>query len=56
MAALSVAAAAGAADLAQARQLIGEYFATSAADPDFSRCLAAQGAAAEQSPDRACAP
>jgi ribosomal protein S18 acetylase RimI-like enzyme len=49
VAALSVviAAAAGATDLAQARQLIGEYFATSAADPDFSRCLAAQGAAAE---------
>ncbi|HET6163136.1 MAG TPA: GNAT family N-acetyltransferase [Planctomycetota bacterium] len=49
MAALNVAiaAAAGAADLAQARRLIGEYFATSAADPDFSRCLAAQGAAAE---------
>ena len=49
MAALSVAiaAAAGAADLAAARALIGEYFATSAADPDFSRCLAAQGAEAE---------
>ena len=49
MAALNVAitAAAGAADLAAARELIGEYFATSAADPDFTRCLAAQGAAAE---------
>jgi ribosomal protein S18 acetylase RimI-like enzyme len=44
---VAIAAAAGAADLAAARELIGEYFSTSAQDPDFSRCLAAQGAAAE---------
>ena len=49
MAALSVAitAAAGAADLAAARALISEYFASNSADPDFSRCLVWQHAEAE---------
>jgi len=49
VAALSVAitAAAGAADLAAARALISEYFASNSADPDFSRCLVWQHAEAE---------
>ena len=44
---LEVAPAASSADIDAARELMREYFATSARDPAFSQCLAKQGAEAE---------
>jgi len=44
---LEIAPAASGADVDAARELMREYFSTSARDPAFSQCLATQGAEAE---------